>query len=98
MPMPQDVIQVKYGPEFRRCLVDLDIEGMRRLWKHCAPHLYQMNEAGTLTAMHLARTNMETLPYKDKVYSQNWLNERGIGSFMEDDLRQKGGFIVKATN
>lgn len=80
-------IQIKYGSEFRRCLVELDANGMRSLWAHCAPHLANADDKGTLYAMHLARTQMETLPQHMKEYSQRWLNERGLGSFMTNDKR-----------
>lgn len=89
-------IQIKHGAEFRRCLIEMDIDGMMRLWKHCAPHLADTNRKACEMSMHLARTKMETLPIKLKVYSQNWLNERGVGSFLADDVRQKGGLNVKA--
>lgn len=80
-------IKMKHGAEFRRCLIDLDVQGMMRLSAETAPHLAKADEKGTLYAMHLARTEMQTIPIGLKIYSQRWLNERGYGSFAPDDKR-----------
>lgn len=85
--MTEDEIKVKYGLEFKRCLIDLDVDGMMKLWKHVAPHLAAGDRNGTLYSMHLARTQMETCPIGLKLYSQRWLNERKLGSFMPEDQR-----------
>lgn len=93
--MTDEEIKLKYGPEFRRCVLELDVEGMRKLWKHCAPHLAQSSPSGTLYALHLARTEMETCPISLKLYSQAWLNERGLGSGMMGDKRQRTYGVIK---
>jgi hypothetical protein len=85
--MTEAEIQAKYGPEFRRCLESLDVQGMKKLWKHVAPHLADENDSHVLYSMHLARTEMKSLPLRAKLYSQRWLNERGLGSGMPNDNR-----------
>jgi len=85
--MTEAEIQIKYGPEIKRCLIELDVEGMKKVWNHVAPHLTIHGDGSILATMHLARTQMESCPMGIKLYSQRWLNERGIGSFMDNDKR-----------
>ena len=69
-----------HSAEFRRCLIDLDVPGVRRLWQHVAPHLPQPKTADeTLNTMHLARSKMQTLPVEMRAYSEKWLAERRTG-------------------
>lgn len=66
--------------EFRRCLILLDVPGIRRLWAHVAPGLPQpATDQDALHSMHLARVAMKTLPAALKDYSEAWLRERGTG-------------------
>lgn len=85
--MTEAEIVVTHGPEFRRCLLELDVPGIRRLWEHCAPHLSQMTAGGALYSLHLARTQAKCVPLRMKQYSQRWLNERHLGSFLPNDKR-----------
>lgn len=81
---------IDHSAEFRRCLVDLDIEGMRRLWRHTSSHLPQpKNDADALAALHLARTQAKSVPFKLRAYSHRWLTERGLPSQLPDNLRPK---------
>lgn len=79
-----------HSAEFRRCMVDLDIAAMRRLWQHVSPHLPQpKTDEQTLAALHLARTQARSMPLKLRAYSHRWLTERGFPSQLPDRLRSK---------
>lgn len=70
-------MDLAHAAEFRRCLVQLDIEGIRRLWAHVSPNLPQpKDDAEALHTLHLARTKCDNLPLKLRAYSQAWLDER----------------------
>lgn len=68
-------VQALHGAEFRRCLLELDVDGMRRLWERVSPHLTRTSREETLYSMHLARVKMRTIPAKLRAYSQAWLDE-----------------------
>ena len=77
------------SPAFRHCLETLDVEGVRRLWAHSAPHLPQpKSDADALTTLHMARTQCEALPLKARAYSHRWLIEQGLPSQLPDHLKQ----------
>lgn len=79
-----------HSAEFRRCMVELDIVTMRKLWRHVSPHLPQpKTDEETLAALHLARTQARSMPLKLRAYSHRWLTERGIPSQLPDQLRPK---------
>ena len=79
---------MRHSAELRRCLLALDIEGTRRLWKHVAPHLPQAeNDADALASMHMARTAMASMPIKARAYSHRWLIERNLPSQLPDNLK-----------
>lgn len=66
-----------HGKEFRRCLLELDVDGMRRLWALTAGHLPQPQSAEeALYTMHLARVQMKNISHRARLYSQAWLKER----------------------
>jgi hypothetical protein len=66
-----------HAAEFRRCLVDLDVVGICKLWQHVSPHLPQpASNDETLFALHVARTKTPNLPPKLLAYSKAWLAER----------------------
>lgn len=67
----------KHGPEFRRCLIQLDVDGMLKLWRHVAPHLADQSARDALISMHIARCEMRHLAPRFKSYSEAWLAERG---------------------
>lgn len=65
------------GAAFRRCLLELDVVGVRRLWRQVAPQMPQPeNDAEALHALHIARTTAESVPERQKEYSRQWLAER----------------------
>lgn len=70
-----------HNAEFLRCLVEIDVRGIRRLWHHVSPGLPQpANDADALLAIHLARIQLgEALPAKAMAYSKQWLAERETG-------------------
>lgn len=75
---------------FRRCLIDLDIVGIQRLWKHVSPHLPQpKTELETLVALHYGRTCASSVPEDLRLYSHMWLIDRGWPSALPDILKPK---------
>lgn len=76
----------EHAAEFLRCLIDLDVRQIRRLWQHIAPGMSQpKNDAEALYTMHLARTTMKTgIPKHLVEYSKRWLNERRTMSIVEN--------------
>lgn len=77
-----------HSAEMRRCLIALDVEGIRRLWKHVAPNMPQPesdNEA--LISMHMSRTAAEFVPFKLRAYSHAFLRDNGFPSQLPDHLR-----------
>ena len=85
--MLDDLQAIRHAKEFRRCLVEIDVDAILRLQAHVSPHLPTLTRQEALYSIHLARTKMNTLPRHLKTYSQRWLNERRAGSFMPDDRR-----------
>lgn len=70
-------IQIKHGAEFKRCLRDVDIKGIRRLWQHVSPHLPQpTSDDEALHTIHLARTKMPDLHPKLRAFSEQFCRER----------------------
>ena len=63
--------------EFRRCLLELDVEGIMKLWKHVAPHLAETDPANALISLHIARVEAKYMPKKLKAYSVAWLADLG---------------------
>lgn len=98
---------MQHTAEFRRCLLELDVPGMRKLWRHVSPHLPQpATDDEALTTMHIARTKMLTLPEADRLYSEAWLIERkttrdvfavgvivGAANSQEPHRRRRGVFV-----
>lgn len=80
----------EYADEFRRCLIELDIKGMRAIWSHVAPHLPAGTDEQVLATMHRARTESVTMPLNLRQYSHEWLTERGIPS----GLPEKGRPVI----
>lgn len=71
---------LQHAAEFRRCLEQLDVPGIRKLWAHVSPHLAQpKTDLEALTTLHIARTQAESLPLRLRQYSYKWLRERDVG-------------------
>jgi hypothetical protein len=72
----------------RRCLVDLDVPGIRAIWAKISPHLPQPKTDGeALAALHAARTASESVPLRMRAYSHRWLTERQLPSQLPDRLK-----------
>jgi hypothetical protein len=66
-----------HAAEFRRCLLEMDVEGIMRLWSHVSPHLPQPTPAEAVIQLHIARCETRRFPKKAKDYSFAWLAEQG---------------------
>jgi hypothetical protein len=66
-----------YPSEFRRCLLEMDVEGIMRVWSHVSPHLPQPSPAEAAIQLHMARVEARYMPRKAKEYSASWLAEQG---------------------
>lgn len=78
-----------HASALRRCLIDLDVKGIRRIWAAIAPHLPQLKPADALPALHLARTSAASVPFNLRAYSHRWLTERALPSHLPDNLKPK---------
>jgi hypothetical protein len=75
---------------FRRCLIDLDVVGIREMWAQVAPYLPQpSNEHEAWITLHYARTQAESIPDRARCYSHAWLCERSLPSGLPDRLKAK---------
>ena len=84
-------IKEKHAAEFLRCLLELDVDGVMRISAHVFPPQCQpSNRAEALASLHLARTNSSRVPERARRYSQRWLNERRLGSWLTDHSDQRG--------
>lgn len=66
-----------YAAEFRRCLIEIDVSGILKIWRHVMPHLATLGPSEALCALHIARCEARSVPEKLKLYSVAWLAERG---------------------
>jgi hypothetical protein len=81
---------VDSGAEFRRCLLELDVEGIKRAWRHVAPNMPPpKDDAEALASLHVGRTAANSMPFSKRAYSHAWLSERGLPSMLPDNLRPK---------
>ena len=66
----------RHEREILRCLLVLDIPGIRKVWKEMAPHLDQPeSDWDALRTMHEARIRMLRISPQQKRYSEHWLRE-----------------------
>lgn len=76
--------------DLRRCLLDLDIAGIKAAWAQHSPHLPQpKNDAEALVSLHHARTQAQSIPLRARAYSHRWLLDHGYPSGLPDGLRPK---------
>jgi len=81
---------MRYSDEFRRCLEQQDVAGVRALWAQIAPGLPQpANDAEALATIHSARTQARSIVFKYRAYSHRWLTERGLPSGLPDYMRPR---------
>lgn len=84
-------VKEKHAEEFLRCLLQLDVDGIMRIAQHVfPPGTWPSNRSEALASLHLARTKSAKVPERLKRYSQRWLNERGLGSWLTDHSDQRG--------
>lgn len=75
---------------FRQCLEEMDVAGIRELWRQRAPHLHQpASDHEAEATLHRARTECWVLSLKQRAYSHRWLEDRGYPSGLPDDLKPK---------
>jgi hypothetical protein len=78
----------QHSAEMRRCLAEVDVTGMRKLWHHIAPRApAPATDAEALMVLHHARTRAATIPLKLRAYSHYWLIERGLRSDLPDKYK-----------
>jgi hypothetical protein len=78
----------QHSAEFRRCLEQLDVAGVRRLWRHMSPHLPQpANDAEALVTLHHARTQTESIAIRLRAWSHRWLLDHGYPSGLPDHMK-----------
>lgn len=81
---------MKHSAEVRRCLVELDVDTMRRLASEVFIGMpVAKDDREVLTTMHVARTSMASLPFKLRAYSHAWLKERNLPSQLHPTLWPK---------
>lgn len=81
---------MKHAAEFRRCLTDLDVAAIRKLWHHVQPHLPQpKTDLEALITLHMARTTATSIPNKLRFYSHRWLIDNGYPSQLPDHLKPR---------
>ncbi len=78
------------GAEIRRCLIELDYEGIVLIWSHLKPGApVPKNRAEAVLALHLGRTAANSVPMRLRAYSHRWLIDNGYPSQLPDRLRPR---------
>ena len=73
---------------FLQCLEEMDVAGIRKLWRARAPHLHQpANDHEAEATLHRARTECGVLTVRQRAYSHRWLEDRGYPSGLPDNLK-----------
>lgn len=67
----------RHATEFRRCLLEMDVRAMMKLWAHLAPHLAEQSSEEAVVSMHMARCEMKHIHPRLQNYSEAWLLGRG---------------------
>lgn len=89
---------MRASAEIRRCLVELDIEGIVRVWHRVQPGLpVPSTRLEVLVALHLARTAAVTVPLRLRAYSHRWLTDNGYPSQLPDRLKPQAERIYPRT-
>lgn len=77
-----------HSAEFRRCVEQLDVAGIRALWRHVSPHLPQpADDAEALASLHFARTQTRSIALKLRAWSHRWLLDHDLPSGLPDELK-----------
>ena len=81
--------------DVRRCLMEIDIPGIRAAWAKARPHLPQpRDDHEALICIHRARTQATSIPFRLRAYSHRWLVERGLPSGLPDRQRPRAEQVV----
>ena len=81
--------------DVRRCLLELDVPGIRTAWAQRSPHLPQpTSDHEALICIHRARTQAGSIPFRLRAYSHRWLVERGLPSGLPDRMRPRAEQVV----
>jgi hypothetical protein len=76
--------------EFHAALASCDVRLVRKASAKLFPHLPQPHTyADAEKSMHMSRTQLPTLSDSQRLYSHQWLTERGLPSQLPDELRPK---------
>lgn len=75
--------------DFHRCLIELDVAGVRRLWARFETEHQPTTANEALIALHHARTRAQSVPFNMRAYSHRWLCERDLPSGLPDELKPK---------
>lgn len=73
--------------DFRRCLDEMDVEGMRQLWRVVGND--PQSSEHTMIGMHYARTAAASIAFRKRAWSHAWLMERGLPSGLPDELKPR---------
>ena len=69
-------------------LADMDVGRCMDLWRAAFPNMpCPETIAEAEIAMHMARTATESLPKRARVWSFQWLEERGLPSHLPDEMK-----------
>lgn len=76
--------------DFRRCLEELDVAGVWRLWHIVQPNLPQpATDREALVTLHVARTQATSIRFRLRAYSHRWLTDNGYPSMLPDELKPR---------
>jgi hypothetical protein len=80
---------MQHSAEMLRCLAELDVVGVRKLWSHVAPGIAPLDDHKTIVALHMARTQTISLDFRLRAHSHRWLVDNGYQSQLPDELRPR---------
>ncbi len=87
-----------YGKAARRCILELDVNGMRKLHRQVNPHLPSPGDDNhVLATLHHARTQLKSAPFNLRAYSHHYLVRNGYPSALPDDLKPAAERIYPTT-
>lgn len=79
-------------------LADLDVDTFRSLWSEVFPHLPPVkDDTEALVAIHLARTASDRTATEKRLYSHDWLIERGLPSQLPNELKRSSERVIPRT-
>lgn len=89
----------EHGAEYRRIMLgrtpsgrveQWQLDAYRKLWAHTHGHLPQpQNDHEAEFTLHMARTNAPYASKRLRRYSARWLEERGFGSFLPEEMKER---------